>query len=47
MLNNKEVDELNKKTNEVENVFEKWNREKTIGNYVKWLQKIYENFSKK
>lgn len=44
MLSNKEVDELNKKTNEVEKRFECWNHEKTIGNYIKWLQKLYENF---
>ena len=44
MLNRKDVEEFKRKTNEVEKHYENWNQKKTIVNYVKWLQKIYENF---
>lgn len=44
MLNKKEVEELNQKTNEVEKQFEFWNHDKTMKNYIKWLQRIYRNF---
>ena len=44
MLSKEEVDKLNEKTNEVEKQFESWRCDKSMKNYIKWLQKLYENF---